>query len=75
MEDFDYEKYKESKIQNAINDKLDENIFLKQDKVIINKKFYQVKNNKNKNDPGQIDDRFKKMLTDKDFQMDQNHKK
>ena len=75
MEDFDYEKYKESKIQNAINDKLDENIFLKQDKVIINKKFYQVKNNKNKNDPGQIDDRFKKMFTDKDFQMDQNHKK
>jgi hypothetical protein len=73
MEEFDYQKYKEDKIEKAIKDKLEENIFLKQDKVMINKRFYDVKK-KNEKKKIPVDDRFKRMFTDKDFEIEEDDK-
>lgn len=66
MEDFDYETYKQKKIEKAIKEKLEDNIFIKQEKVKINRKYYDVKK---KGQAKALDERFKRMYTDKDFEM------
>ena len=70
MTGFSYEEYKKDKIENAIKKKLENNIFLKQDRVKINSKYYDVKSGKEAKKLKALDDpRFKKMFEDKNYEM------
>ena len=68
-EGFDYNKYKEDKIQEAIDKKIKESIYIKEDRIKINKKIYKIEDLKKKKKKD--DDRFS--LNKKDFEIDSNH--
>lgn len=65
---FDYNKYKEDKIQEAIDKKIKESIYIKEDRIKINKKIYKMKDLKKKK---KKDDRF--ALSNKDFEINSDH--
>ena len=72
MKGFDYEKYKDQKIQKALKQKMDDKIFLKKERAKVNQKFYDQQ--KSKNSEGANDPRFTKMFKDDDFKIDKDKK-
>lgn len=72
MKGFDYETYKKEKIEKAIQKKMEENIFIKTDKILVNKNYYEIDSLKEKMGN---EDRFNKMFEDEDFKIDEEEKK
>lgn len=79
-EGFDYDQYKQQKIQEAIDKKLSDRIYVKQDKIKINNKYFHKLNDKKeklekkeKQRASIIERRFGKMFTNKDYEIDEKH--
>lgn len=79
---FDYETYKQQKIQEAIENKLKDKIYVKQDKIKINDKLYhrlkdkkdkkEKKEKKQKGTDDVLDKRFSKLFTNRDFEINED---
>lgn len=72
MKGFDYEEYKDQKIQKALKEKMEQKIFKQKEKAKVNE--HLLHSQKVKNPDAFNDPRFGKMFTDKNFEMNPDEK-